>query len=134
MVEPGAGDVLKLIGTLKISGRENGDAFEVIEYGGPAAPPPHIHREHEEGFYILEGAFTFTLRENQFDAPAGSFVFVPKGTRHGFKPTEGARALLIIVPAGLEGFFRELGDGLASGKSGVEMRAALAGKYDSHPA
>jgi hypothetical protein len=41
--------------------------------------------------------------------------------------------LLIIAPAGLDGFFAELGDGLAAGRSSDEIRAALAGKYDSTP-
>jgi len=40
----------------------------------------------------------------------------------------------VVAPAGLEGFFEELGAGVAGGRSGLEMREALAGKYDSIPA
>ncbi len=32
-----------------------------------------------------------------------------------------------------EGFFRELGAGLAAGRSEVDLRSELAGKYDSEP-
>jgi hypothetical protein len=46
----------------------------------------------------------------------------------------GSRALLLIVTAGLEGFFAELGTRIAAGRSSAEMREALAGRYDSHPA
>jgi quercetin dioxygenase-like cupin family protein len=87
----------------------------------------------DEGFYILDGSFSFTLAQNDVEAGVGSFIFVPRGTRHGFTVGPGGRALLLIAPAGLEGFFEELGRGLATGKSGAEIRKALADKYDSTP-
>jgi quercetin dioxygenase-like cupin family protein len=124
---------LPFIGTLKVSAEESGDTLEVIEYRGPAAPPPHVHRERDELFYLIEGAFTFTLGTDEFEVEPGQTVFVPRGTRHAFKPQPDSRALLVVAPAGLEGFFAELGEGLAAGRSGEEIRAALAGKYDSTP-
>jgi hypothetical protein len=45
-----------------------------------------------------------------------------------------AAVVLLVAPAGLEGFFVELGEGLQAGRSGAEIRAALAGRYDSIPA
>ena len=133
VVLPGDGQSMPFIGTAKATGAQTGGSFELIEYSGPAAPPPHVHREHDEGFFILGGSFTFALGSQEFEAPQGSFVFVPRGTRHGFVPTPGARALLFIVPSGLEGFFRELGEGLAAGRPAAEVRASLAGRYDSEP-
>jgi hypothetical protein len=41
--------------------------------------------------------------------------------------------MLFIIPGGLEGFFRELGAGLAAGRPSAQIRAELAGKYDSFP-
>jgi hypothetical protein len=41
--------------------------------------------------------------------------------------------LLLTAPAGLAGFLEELGTGIAAGKTSEEMRAALAGRYDSFP-
>ena len=130
---PGDGLALPFIGTAKATEGQTRGSFELIEYSGPAAPPPHVHHEHDEGFFILDGSFSFVLGTKEFEATQGSFVFVPRGTRHGFTPTVGTRALLFIVPSGLEGFFRELGEGLAAGRSGTEIRAALAGRYDSEP-
>jgi len=130
---PGEGKRLPLVGLMKASAGPTSGAFEVIEYHGPLQPPPHVHREHEEAFYILEGTFTFSLDGQDHQAPAGSFVIVPRGTPHGFTAADGARALLLIVPAGLEGFFQELGAGLESGRTSAEMRAALAGRYDAYP-
>jgi quercetin dioxygenase-like cupin family protein len=133
-VAPEGGRLIPLIGRLKVSGSGSGGAFELYEFTGPATPPPHIHREHQEVFHVLGGTFMFVVEDEQVEAAAGSTVFVPRGTRHGFTTSEGARALLLVVPAGLEGFFRDLGEGLAGGRSGIELRAALAGRFDSEPA
>ncbi|WP_296153857.1 MULTISPECIES: hypothetical protein [unclassified Pseudonocardia] len=45
-----------------------------------------------------------------------------------------ARALILVAPAGLEGFFAELGGGLARGLPTQEIRAGLKGRFDSIPA
>jgi hypothetical protein len=43
-------------------------------------------------------------------ASAGGFAFLPRGIAHSFKNTgDGyAKALVLITPAGLEGFFTEV--------------------------
>jgi quercetin dioxygenase-like cupin family protein len=92
-----------------------------------------VHQNHDECFYIIKGIFTFTLGTEEIGAPADSLVFVPRGTPHAFKHSEGARALAFVIPANLEGFFRELGEGLAAGRPEAELRATLAGKYDAWP-
>ena len=130
---PGDGEPLPFIGTLRASAAVTGGAMEVIEYTGPAAPPPHVHREHDEVFIILKGTFSFILRETVINAPQGAVVLVPHGWSHGFTMEPGSTALLLVIPAGLEGYFRELGIGLAEGKSGKEVRESLAGRYDSYP-
>ncbi len=129
---PEEGQLLPTRGRLKVSAVQSGGAFEVIELG-PGSPPPHIHHEHEECFYVIEGHYTFTVGMEQLEAPAGSVVFIPRGTRHAFKRGEDSRALVFVTPAGLEGFFRELGEGLAAGRPEVDLRSELAGKYDSEP-
>jgi quercetin dioxygenase-like cupin family protein len=129
----GQGKILPRIGRLLATGAQTDGAFEVIDYVGPAAPPVHVHQMREEGFYILDGSFTFTLADDVVELGVGSFIFVPRGTRHGFTVRLGGRALLFITPAGLEGFFEELGRGLAAGESAEEIRALLAGRYDSTP-
>lgn len=140
VIHPESGDRLPHIPlTLRVSARQSGGAFEVYESRRPdgpvvAPPPPHVHREHDELFYVLAGRFRFVLGEGSEDVEAGALVVVPRGTRHGFTPEPGSRLLVITVPAGLEGFFRELGDGVAAGRSDAEIRAALAGPFDSRPA
>ena len=99
---PGIGQQLPLIGTLRASAAETGGAIEVIEYSGPAAPPPHVHREHDEVFIILTGTFRFILGRETMDAPQGTVVLVPRGSRHGFTIDPGSTALLLVLPSGLE--------------------------------
>lgn len=131
----GGGKELPLLGVLKASGQQTGGAFELIEYHGNALqPPPHVHREREEAFYILDGHFTFTLGLDLIEVGEGSFVFIPRGTRHGFTAGADAKALILVAPAGLAGFFEELGTGVAAGRTSREMRDALQGRYDSIPA
>jgi len=130
---PDAARSIPQIGTVRISALDTGGTFEVIEYVGPAEPPPHVHREREEAFFILEGTFLFTIGGQTSEAGPGMIALIPRGTEHSFSRSPGGRCLLIIGPAGLEDFFRELGDGLQSGRSGADIRAGLAGRYDSDP-
>lgn len=134
VVPPEHGLDLPLIGRLRASAADTNGSFEIIEYKGPAVPPPHVHREHDEIFYILEGTFSFVIGNTTQMAGTGTVVWVPRGTRHGFQVQPGSRALLVTIPAGLEGFFKELGKGLSEGKTSDEIRAVLADKYDSTPA
>ncbi len=130
----GEGQILVSAGLkLRVGSAQTGGAFEVIELMGPGSPSPHVHRDHDECFYIIDGIFTFTVGTEEIEAQADSVVFVPHGTPHAFKHREGARALAFVIPANLEGFFRELGEGLAAGRSDADLRATLAGKYDSWP-
>ncbi len=127
---------------VRAAAEETGGGFEVYEIGIPAGtvhqvvgdgPPPHVHLEHEETFYVLEGELTFSFGDDAAAAPKGTIVVVPRGTRHRFTGTPGSRCLVFTSPGGLAGFFRELGAGLAAGRADAEMRATLAGKYDSYP-
>lgn len=128
--------------TVRAAAEETGGGFEVYELGIPAGaardvvgdgPPPHVHREHEEAFYILEGKLTFSFGQETAVAPRGALVVVPRGTRHSFVGEAGSRCLVFAIPGGLAGFFQELGAGLAAGHADAEMRAVLAGTYDSYP-
>ncbi|HET8968676.1 MAG TPA: cupin domain-containing protein [Gaiellaceae bacterium] len=54
-------------------------------YGaGQRGAPLHVHREHVDAFLVLEGAFTFHLRDGSRALPAGTLVVFPPGVVHGF--------------------------------------------------
>jgi hypothetical protein len=74
VLRPGEGEQLPFIGTLRASAADSGGAFEVIEYAGPATPPPHVHKDHDEIFSILTGTFRFVLGHDTAEAPHGAIV------------------------------------------------------------
>ncbi len=52
-----------------------------------SGPPAHIHRTEDEFFYVVSGSFNFKLGDRIASAPAGSIVFIPRGTVHTFENT-----------------------------------------------
>ena len=111
------GDVHALLAT----GVETGGAYALIEtlVTPDNGPPPHIHSREEEAFYVLEGEVTSTVAGTPQVARPGTFVHAPRGIEHTFKNTGGrvARMLVMVQPAGLERFFREIGDPLPPGST-----------------
>jgi quercetin dioxygenase-like cupin family protein len=53
---------------------------------GERGATPHVHREHTDAFYVLEGELTFRIGPDleQVTAPAGTLVAVPPNVIHGF--------------------------------------------------
>lgn len=98
--------------TFLLTGEETGGALFMAEIS--VAPgggtPPHIHHREDEAFRMLEGTLTIQVGGDTITASAGDFAFLPRGIAHSFKNTgDGyAKALVLITPAGLEGFFAEV--------------------------
>ena len=99
--------------TLKERGKGTGGRFALAEVVGlpGSGPPPHIHHSVDEVYWLLEGELEVLDGERTFTAKAGSVFHIPKGTLHAWRnaTTEPARTLLLILPAGFEGFFEEAG-------------------------
>ena len=86
----------------------------MVEFTHPPdfAVPPHIHRDADEAFYILEGAAKGFCGDDQWRATAGDFVWLPRGVPHGYAADgdETLRTLAITLPTGFEQFVREAGE------------------------
>ena len=107
VVPPGAG----VAGdpSLKASHRSTGGALSVFETTIEAGPPLHVHDREDECFYVLGGELSIRCGADAFDAPAGSFVFLPRRRPHRFwAQDQPARLLLIAVPGGIEDYFRQI--------------------------
>ncbi|HEX4752625.1 MAG TPA: quercetin 2,3-dioxygenase [Solirubrobacterales bacterium] len=113
---PGEGEALWFLGilaTVKSSAATTGGAVAVIEHLAPrgAGSPLHVHSREDEWFYVLEGELTLWVDGETIQAPAGSFVFGPKGIPHTFiVSSDEARFLLVSEPAGFEQFMRAVGE------------------------
>ena len=112
------------------------DGFELFQevretLGGP---PPHVHRERDEGFYVLEGRYRFWRGADELEVGPGEAVFVSRGTRHHFETLVApSRTLIVIAPPGLADFFRGMGTLIAAGATPLEAMSTLSATYDSHP-
>jgi pimeloyl-ACP methyl ester carboxylesterase/mannose-6-phosphate isomerase-like protein (cupin superfamily) len=91
VLEPGSGRTIA-IGPVRLSVKEDGTdtrgTLALAEFTIPPRAPsplPHVHRAHEEGFYILEGAIEFTVGGESIRVGAGGWVLVPIGVPHTFR-------------------------------------------------
>lgn len=114
---PGEGATVKnpIAGlTLKASGAETNGALTVFESAvAPGEGPPlHVHANEDEAWYALEGTFRVKLEHELREAPAGTFVFIPRRVRHTWQNIgDGpARLLILTAPAGLERFFERFSE------------------------
>jgi len=56
-----------------------------FDYGpGERGAKPHVHREHADGFLMLDGEFTFHLRDGSRALPGDTLLVIPPGVVHGF--------------------------------------------------
>src|SRR2546421_8105252 len=107
VLPPGGGKAIHVLGnpwTIKAGVEDTGGSLAVMEgtfrprSGGPA----HVHRQHEETFYVLEGEFLFQLGTQSVKATAGTFVFVPRDVPHAFENVgnQSGRIVGIMTPGG----------------------------------
>jgi len=96
----------------KVTGKDTGGRYAVLENTVPAlsGPPLHVHHMEDESFFVLEGSFVFKVGDQLLDANQGDFLVAPKHTPHCFQNvgTEPGRLLIMVEPAGLEVFFEEI--------------------------
>jgi quercetin dioxygenase-like cupin family protein len=111
---PGEGTSLWFLGahvSVKASSDTTAGRVDVIEHLAPrgAGSPLHVHSRDDEWFYVIEGELTFWVGGQVTDAPAGSFVYGPRGIPHTFLvSSETARFLLVAEPGGFAEFVRSL--------------------------
>jgi quercetin dioxygenase-like cupin family protein len=113
--DAGAGKVLSARGStifFKATHASTNGAFSFMERTLPPGgrkPPPHIHTNCEEAFYVLDGEIEFSLGDDTVVGRPGSFVLVPGGVAHTFGNAAAvpSRVLIIHAPA-MDRYFEEL--------------------------
>jgi quercetin dioxygenase-like cupin family protein len=76
---------------------------------------PHLHREHADSFYVLDGELAVLVQEEEHLLGPGACACAPPGVVHGFRSTSPARFLNFHTPDG--GFAENLRD-LDGGRPG----------------
>lgn len=103
--------------TVLVAGEQTAGRFALIDMLVPpgGGPPPHRH-DFEELFHVLEGAIEVIVRGESSVASAGEAVNIPANAPHAFRnaTNQPARLLCFVSPAGLEEYFAQFGDRVAS--------------------
>src|SRR3954470_3987390 len=100
---------------LKLAGEQSGGDWAVVEWRARAGdePPIHTHTREDEALYVLEGAITAYVGDEEIEVEAGSYAALPKNVPHGLTVHgDEARLLVTLAPAGAEYFLvpRDEGD------------------------
>src|SRR3954469_25258850 len=86
--------------TVKVSDKETDGLCTVWEGRvppGTVGAGPHYHRGRDEFFYVLEGEIVLRISDERRTAGAGTFVFIPRETIHGFHNASSESATLLVV-------------------------------------
>jgi mannose-6-phosphate isomerase-like protein (cupin superfamily) len=113
------------------------DAFVIAEWrdpGGPPGPPrliapPHLHRNDDEAWYVLEGTLRVRFGNEEVEAHAGSAVYVTRGTPHTYwNPGPGPVRYLLVMTANIYRLIQEIH---AMPERTPSTLHAMFAKYDS---
>jgi quercetin dioxygenase-like cupin family protein len=123
-VMPGAAAIVK-------AGATTGATFTLYEGTYPPAwgPPPHIHADEDELFYVLEGRLYVRCGRNSWQLEAGGTAFCPRGIPH--RPStdaeKGCRVLVLTSRSapGLDQFFLDVADRMRGQPPGPPSRELL---------
>ena len=121
---------------LLVGAEATGGVFAMSEFTGAegAWTIPHLHRNGEESFYVLEGGLTFTIGHGEVEAGPGAFIVVPRGERHMMRAAPGGGRLLTLwTPGGPEAMFIALSQLPADSIRDPEARRLLSAQFDSVP-
>ena len=96
--------------TFLATGEDTHGQFALIEAVARRGnvPPPHIHHREDEIFYVLEGEVVVSVGDCTMKGTAGTMFFLPRDVAHSFTiESEQCRMLILLTPAGLEGWFKK---------------------------
>lgn len=98
------------------------DGFTLVEADEPPGfgQPVHVHDDAAEMFYVLEGEHLIFIDDVERLCPAGSFIYVPAGVKHGFRVGRvQSRKLNLYLPAAMVGYFEAIAAAQSAGTPAV---------------
>jgi quercetin dioxygenase-like cupin family protein len=100
--------------TFKVTSEQSGGSLILFEHTASRGKltPLHLHADHNETVYILEGELLFHIDGVEQRVGPSDVVSIPRGTPHAMLVTaERTRSLWVVTPGGaMEAFFRQAGD------------------------
>jgi uncharacterized cupin superfamily protein len=93
---------------------------------------PHVHQDHDEWSYILEGRIGARISDDEFIPDAGSYILKPRRIPHTFwNPDHRPARILEIIPSGLEELFATFGELGARGELTPETLGEISARSGS---
>lgn len=82
------------------TGVQTNNRLTLLQQEFVAGPGPAAHYHHyDEGFYILEGEFTFQAGGDTYHAGAGALLHIPRLTQHSFVVNSPTAKVLNFYPS-----------------------------------
>lgn len=117
LLPPGDGEPWWLLGslaTVKAGTDVTAGAMTVAEMELPPgfAVPPHVHRDEDELFYVLDGEVTFWCDGEDRTFTRGGMAWLPRTRPHTFQVTDAGPARLFNIHTGpaFEGLIAAIGE------------------------
>jgi mannose-6-phosphate isomerase-like protein (cupin superfamily) len=128
MIRPFGIDMKVMLGAEHTGGTFSAIVGEVKPGEGP---PPHLHRDREEYFFVLEGTYSLGVNGNESTIGPGTLVFVPRGTVHTFKNVSATlgRILEWTIPGENGDYFRAMHEMESTGGFNPEKFAEINQRY-----
>ena len=115
---------------LLVTAEETQGRFALVEIGVRRGEqsPTHSHTLEDEPVYVLEGEATFYLGDKRLAREDRECVLLPRGSEHTYRiESEQVGLIVLLMPAGLEGYYREL-DGHRGDEQYIERRVTVAAR------
>jgi mannose-6-phosphate isomerase-like protein (cupin superfamily) len=114
---------------LMLGGEHTGGTFSAVvaDVAPGEGPPPHMHHDREEYFYVLEGTYKLSVNGTETTIGPNTLVFVPRGTVHAFSniASTPGRLLEWTIPGNNSDYFQAVDKMQAEGGFDPEKFAAI---------
>jgi len=117
--------------SLLVTGDQTGGRFALLETTATDTQelPLHTHTREDELIYVVRGDVTFYRDGMRLEGRTGTCVLLPRGSEHTYRVASNeAQLLIMLMPAGLEGYYQELDD-ITDATRYTERLITVAAKY-----
>ena len=129
LLHPGEGETIfdRPERTIRILADRDELALTCFRYEpGQEGPDPHVHRQHTDAFYVLEGKLDFGLgpEVTRMTGTAGTFAAAPPNVVHTFRNASDATVVFLNIHAPSMGFaemLRAARDGRAADEADFDQ-------------
>lgn len=116
---------------VRVAGEQTQQRYALVELvARPGEEPPlHTHTRETEVIHVLRGEITVQVDGRAMRCAAGEGARLPPGSEHTYAVmSDEATLLLLLTPAGLEAYYRELDSPIAADRR-VERLIAASARY-----